>query len=651
MSIVTTEPLLTDHDVYLFNEGTWLDAYKKLGAHPRTVDGVTGTNVAVWAPSAERVGVVGDFNGWERGRTPLTPRGASGIWEAFVPEMKDGAVYKYAIDSRYLGYRTERADPYAFWAELRPGTASVVYDIGGYGWGDREWMRRRARADMLAQPMAIYEVHAGSWRRRADNTFLGYRELAHALVDYVKERSFTHIELLPINEHPFDGSWGYQATGYFAPTSRFGTPHDFMYFVDHCHQNGIGVILDWVPGHFAKEGYSLGYFDGTHLYEHADPRQGEHLTWGTYIFNYGRHEVQTFLLSNAHYWFQEYHLDGMRVDAVAAMLYLDYDREQGAWIPNKYGGRENLEAIDFLRRFNGVVHERHHGVVTCAEESTAWPGITRPAAEGGLGFDFKWNMGWMHDTLAYVERDPIYRTYHQNEITFSFTYAFSEHYILPLSHDEVVHLKKSLIEKMPGDDWQRFATLRALYGFMYGHPGKKLLFMGDEFAQWREWAYQYSLDWHLLDGDHGLRHRQIQQYVTRLNQLYAAEPALHQLDAVPEGFAWIDGSDAQNSVVAVLRRGKKEKETIAMVANWTPLVRHNYRIGVPLPGRWAELLNSDDAACGGSGVTNSQGLATEAVPSHGYDDSLVLTLPPLAVLWLKPEATQRRRKKTRAAGV
>ncbi|GAC1432292.1 MAG: 1,4-alpha-glucan branching protein GlgB [Chloroflexota bacterium] len=637
MSAAAISPLLTDDDIYLFNEGTWLDAYKKMGAHPRTVDGIQGTNVAVWAPGAERVSVIADFNYWVHGSTPLTPRGGSGLWEAFVPELQPGAAYKYAIDSRYLGYRTERADPYAVYAELRPGTASVVFGIDGYAWQDNAWMGRRATADHRARPMAIYEVHAGSWRRGADNTFLSYRDLAHDLVAYVKERGFTHIELLPLNEHPFDGSWGYQATGYYAPTSRFGTPHDLMYFVDHCHQNGIGVILDWVPGHFAKEGYSLGYFDGTHLYEHSDVRQGEHLTWGTYIFNYGRHEVQSFLLSNAHYWFQEYHIDGMRVDAVASMLYLDYDREEGGWVPNQYGGRENLDAVRFLQRFNDVVHQHHPGAMTCAEESTAWPGITRPSAWGGLGFDLKWNMGWMHDTLDYVTRDPLYRMYHQNEITFSFTYAFSEHYILPLSHDEVVHGKRSLIAKMPGDDWQRFATLRALYTYMYGHPGKKLLFMGSEFAQWREWTSDYSLDWHLLEGSEGLRHRQLQAYVTRINHLYSQETALHQLDAVPEGFAWIDGSDAQSSVVAVLRKGMGEREMIAMVANWTPVVRYGYRIGVPLPGRWVELVNSDDLAYGGSGVLNSGGIEADHSPLDGYNYSLTLTLPPLAVLWLKPE--------------
>jgi len=634
------QPLLTDNDLYLFNEGAWLDSYKKLGAHPRTVDGVQGVNVAVWAPSAARVSVIGDFNEWEHGATPLYSRGVSGVWEAFVPGMKDGDLYKYAVDSRYGDYRSERTDPYAFYAEVRPGTASVVSGLEGYTWGDEAWMRQRAEGDVLSRPMAIYEVHMGSWRRGEGDRFLTYRELAHELVAYVKEHGFTHIELLPITEHPFDGSWGYQVTGYFAPTSRFGSPHDFMYFVDHCHAHGIGVILDWAPGHFSKNDYSLGFFDGTHLYEHADPRQGEHLTWGTYIFNFGRREVLTFLLSSAHYWFEEYHLDGMRVDAVAAMLYLDYDRLPGGWIANRYGGRENLEVVDFLRRFNDTVHARHPGIVTCAEESTAWPGITKPSHDGGLGFDFKWNMGWMHDVLAYVACDPLYRKYHQNEVTFSFTYAFSEHYVLPLSHDEVVHLKRSLVEKMPGDDWQRFATLRALYAFMYGHPGKKLLFMGAEFAQRREWTEQYSLDWNLLDGPAAQPHKEMQDFVTTLNALYATERALFELDASPAGFAWIDGSDAAYSVVAVLRRGKDEQETLAIVANWTPLPRYGYRIGVPLAGQWVEVLNSDEARFGGSGVTNSQGLMTDEAPLDGYNHALTLTLPPLSVLWLKPRQRQ-----------
>jgi 1,4-alpha-glucan branching enzyme len=633
--------LFSEEDLYLFSEGTWLDAYEKLGARRREVDGVAGTNVAVWAPEAEAVSVVGDFNEWRPDQAPLARRGPNGVWEAFLPDLPEGGLYKYHIRSRYNGYEVDKADPYAVYAELRPGTASVVYDLGGYKWRDNTWRAARAKGSPLDRPVSVYEVHLGSWRRGEDDRFLTYRELAHTLVDYVVAHGFTHIELLPITEHPFDGSWGYQTTGYFAPTSRFGTPHDFMYLVDHCHRNGVGVLLDWVPGHFAKEGFGLGYFDGTHLYEHADPRQGEHITWGTYIFNYSRGEVLSFLLSNAHYWLREYHLDGMRVDAVAAMLYLDYDRDDGAWVANRYGGRENLEAVSFLQRFNDIVHTRHQGVLTAAEESTTWPGITRPTAEGGLGFDLKWNMGWMHDTLAYVERDPIYRPYHHNEITFSFTYAFDERYILPLSHDEVVHLKHSLIEKMPGDDRQRFATLRALYAFMYGHPGKKLLFMGGEFAQWHEWAHQYSLDWHLLEGATGLRHRQMSDFVTRINGLYRGEKALYERDLSAEGFAWIDGSDTAHSVVAILRRGLKRDDAIAVVVNWQPVTREGYQIGVPSAGPWAELLNSDATAYGGSGAGNPTPLKAEKKALDGYDYTLTLTLPPLSVLWLKPMTPKR----------
>ena len=639
---MTVPSLFSEQDLYLFAEGTWLGAYEKMGAHPRVADGVQGTNVAVWAPEAESVSLVGDVNDWQPGAAPLQRRGSGGVWEAFVPGLGPGGLYKYHLTSRYNGYTAAKADPYAFAAEVRPNTASIVYDLAGYQWGDAAWLAERASGDPFARPISVYEVHAGSWRRGADGGFLGYRELAHQLVDYVKEQGFTHIELLPVTEHPFDQSFGYQTTGYYAVTSRYGSPHDFMYFVDHCHRHGIGVFLDWVPSHFAKEGHGLGFFDGTHLYEHADPRLGEHLGWGTFIFNYSRHEVLTFLLANAHFWLQEYHVDGFRVDAVASMLYLDYDREDGAWVPNRYGGRENLEAIEFLRRFNTMVHERHPGVLTSAEESTAWPGVTHPIAEGGLGFDLKWNMGWMHDTLQYVERDPIYRTHHQNEITFSFTYAFSERYILPLSHDEVIHLKHSLLNKMPGDEWRRFATLRALYAFMYGHPGKKLLFMGGEFAQQREWAYAEALEWYLLEGAGGRRHRQVQQFVAALNRLYGAEAALHLLDTRPEGFAWIDGSDYQHSVVAVLRKGAKARDCIAMVANWTPLPREGYQIGVPLAGRWVELLNSDDAAWGGSGAGNPDGLRATKQPLHGYTHTLTLTLPPLGVLWLKPAPPKSR---------
>ena len=642
--------LFSEEDLFLFAEGTWLGAYEKMGAHPRTVGGEHGATFAVWAPSARAVSVIGDFNGWQPGRTPLRPRGSGGVWETFVPGLEAGALYKYAMESGLSGQVTLKADPYAVHAEARPGAASILYDLSGYEWGDAEWMAARERdgsgdgalAPALARPMSVYELHAGSWRRGEGGRFLTYRELAHQLVDYVIAHGFTHVELLPITEHPFDQSFGYQTTGYYAPTSRFGTPHDFMYFVDHCHRHGVGVLVDWVPAHFAKEGHGLGLFDGTHVYEHADPRKGEHLGWGTYVFNYGRHEVLTFLLANAHYWLKEYHVDGFRVDAVASMLYLDYDRPAGAWAPNRLGGRENLEAVEFLRRFNDVAHERttYKGAVTCAEESTTWPGVTVPTAAGGLGFDLKWNMGWMNDTLRYIARDPIYRAAHHNEVTFSYTYVFSERYILALSHDEVIHLKHSLLNKIPGDAWQRFATLRAYYGAMFAHPGKKLLFMGGEFAQQREWAYAEELQWSLLRGESGLPHRQMQEFVTRLNSLYASEAALWQYDLEPQGFAWIDGSDAAHSVVATLRRGGDARDTIAVVSNWTPAPRPDYRIGAPAAGRWVELLNSDDARYGGSGVGNSGGLTAATEPLDGYPYSLILTLPPLSTLYLKPAAAQ-----------
>ena len=638
---MTVPSLLSQDDLFLLAEGTWLQAYDKMGAHPRVVDGVQGTNFAVWAPEAESVSVVGDFNVWQPGQSPMSRRGFGGVWETFIPGVSAGDLYKFHISSRFRGHEVYKADPYAFAAEVRPATASIVYDLSGYEWGDREWMAERARIDQFARPLTIYEVHAGSWRRGADGRFLSFRELAHELVDYVNEQGFSHIELLPITEHPFDVSWGYQTTGYFAATSRFGSPHDFMYFVDHCHRHGVGVFLDWVPSHFAKEGHGLGYFDGTHLYEHADQRLGEHIGWGTFIFNYLRHEVLTFLLANANFWLREYHVDGLRVDAVASMLYLDYGRENGAWVPNRLGGHENLEAIEFLRRFNDMVHARHPGALTSAEESTAWPGVTHPTSAGGLGFDFKWNMGWMHDTLEYLSLDPIYRKYHQYQITFSFSYAFSERYVLPLSHDEVVHLKRSLLNKMPGDDWQRFATLRALFAHMYGHPGKKLLFMGGEFGQQREWAFAEALEWHLLANGADPRHRQLQQYVAGLNRLYAGEPALHERDTVEDGFAWIDGSDVENSVVAYLRRGSDPNDLIAIVCNWTPVPRANYPIGLPLRGRWTELLNSDDAAYGGSGVGNPKGVSAVKKALDGFEYSVRLTLPPLGVLWLKPEAQNR----------
>ena len=633
----------SEEDLYLFAEGTWLDAYAKLGAHVRTVGDLKGVQFATWAPGASSVSVIGPFNEWQADRIVMSPRGEGGVWEAFVPGLATGELYKYVLTSRYTGEKMVKADPYAFFAEVRPHTASIVYDLAGYAWNDEAWLVNRASVNPLDRPFAVYEVHAGSWRRGEGGRLLTYRELAHQLVDYVRAHGFTHIELMPITEHPFDVSWGYQTTGYYAPTSRFGAPHDFMYFVDYCHQHDIGVLIDWTPSHFAKEGHGLGLFDGTHLYEHADPRQGEHLGWGAYVFNYGQHEVMTFLLSNAHYWLKEYHVDGFRVDAVAAMLHLDYDRPHGAWEPNKYGGPENLEAVEFVRRFNTLVHTTHQGVVTCAEESTTWPHVTRPIAEGGLGFDLKWNMGWMNDTLAYLRRDPLHRSSHHNEITFSYTYAFSERYILPLSHDEVVHLKRSLLNKAPGDERQRFATLRALYAMMYAHPGKKLLFMGGEFAQAREWAYAGELEWYLLQGERGQAHRQMQEFVTRLNTLYRSEPALYQLDDDPRGFAWIDGSDTDQSVVATLRRGDDADNMIAVVCNWTPLPRADYRIGIPSADRWTEVLNSDDTRYGGFGLGNREGVRPLRVPLDGYLYSLSLTLPPLSVIWLKPTPAKRRR--------
>ena len=626
---------INDVDLYLFGEGTHQRPWEMLGAHPREVEGVRGVHFAVWAPNARAVALIGDHNGWDSRRHPMNARGGPGVWELFIPGLGPGALYKFAIRTAD-GQEVHKSDPYAVAAELRPATASIVADLSGYGWGDAEWMATRAARQAGDRPVSVYEVHLGSWRRSPEggDRMLTYRELADQLVSYAVDMGYTHLELLPITEHPFDQSFGYQTTGYYAPTSRFGSPHDFMYFVDRCHQAGLGVLLDWVPSHFAREGHGLGIFDGAHLYEHADPRQGES-AWGSYVFNLARHEVRAFLVGSALFWCDLYHLDGFRVDAVASMLYLDFGREPGGWAPNQYGGRENLEAIEFLRAFNTVLHEVHPGVLTCAEESTAWPGITHQVAEGGLGFDIKWNMGWMNDMLDYVERDPIYRSHHQNGLTFSFHYAFSEHYILPLSHDEVIHLKKALLAKMPGDTWQRLANLRLLYGYMYAHPGKKLLFMGGEFGQWNEWAYHRSLDWHLLQYDD---HRQLQAYVRAVNGLYSGQPSLHEGDFSPAGFRWIDGGDAAHSVVAFLRYAAAPDDMTAVVANFTPLVRHRYRVGVPRPGRYVEVFNSDATEFGGSGVVNTQPLLAEETPSTGHPYSLTLTLPPLAILYLRPTA-------------
>jgi 1,4-alpha-glucan branching enzyme len=626
-------PLLTDQDLYLFNEGSHTSLYNRLGAHPRTVDGVAGTHFAVWAPSAEQVFVMGDFNDWAPTDQPLQLRGASGIWEGFLPGVGAGAHYKYHIRSRYHGYRVDKADPFAFFSEVPPQTASIVWPLD-YAWQDEKWMAQRQAANRLAAPMAIYELHLGSWMHVPEekNRSLTYRELAPKLTEYVQRLGFTHVEFLPLTEHPFYGSWGYQSTGYFAPTSRYGSPQDLMYLIDYLHQHDIGVILDWVPAHFPSDGHALGYFDGTHLYEHADPQQRIHPDWQSSIFNYGRHEVRSFLLSSALYWLDRYHVDGLRVDAVASMLYLDYSRKPGQWVPNQYGGRENLDAIGFLRRFNAEVYEHFPHVQTFAEESTAWPMVSRPTYLGGLGFGLKWDMGWMHDVLRYLARNPIHRRYHQHELSFRLLYAFSENYVLPLSHDEVVHGKGSLLNKMPGDDWQKIANLRLLLGQQYAQPGKKLLFMGGEFGQWREWNHDGSLDWHLTQY---APHAGVQKWVADLNRMYRSEPGLHSLDCTPAGFEWVDCSDAEHSILSFLRKGPNAADTVLVVCNFTPVPRYDYRIGVPHGGRWKELLNSDAADYGGSGVGNLGGVDAEPVWFHGKPWSLRLTLPPLAMGFFK----------------
>ena len=637
--------IFSDFDLYLFGQGKNYRIYEKMGAHPRIVNDVPGVHFAVWAPNAQAVSVIGDFNGWNRGANPMYVRHHElGIWECFVPGLQVGAKYKYAIYSRYNNYFTEKADPYGFACELRPQTASIVADITQHQWQDELWMQQRAGRQQFSSPISIYEVHLGSWRlvperhqkgAVEEDRFMTYRELAHALASYVKDIGFTHIELLPITEYPYDGSWGYQVTGYYAPTSRYGTPEDFQYFVDYLHQQGIGVFLDWVPSHFPKDGHGLNYFDGTHLYEYADPRKGEHKQWGTLVFDYGRSEVRDFLIANALYWLREYHIDGLRVDAVASMIYLDYMRPQGEWVANRYGGREHLEAIEFLRQLNEAVYAEEPGTVTMAEESTSWPLVSRPTYVGGLGFTFKWNMGWMHDMLEYMELDPIYRRYHHNYITFSLMYAYSENFILPLSHDEVVHLKKSLLSKMPGDLWQKFANLRAFYGYMWGHPGKKLLFMGGEFGQWHEWNYKESLDWHLLAPPSDPHHAQLRNFVGDLNALYQQEPAFSELDIEPAGFIWIDPHDSDNSVVSFMRRSKDEDDTLVFVCNFTPVLRYGYRLGVPNPGEYYELINSDATQYGGSGVVNTQPMPSGPIYWQSCPHSILLTLPPLATVILK----------------
>jgi 1,4-alpha-glucan branching enzyme len=624
---------LTDFDLHLFHEGMHLKLYEKFGAHSATADGVEGTHFAVWAPNARAVSVVGDFNDWQPGTHRLESLGSSGVWEAFVPDVGAGALYKYAMESALHGYRTERADPIGFGAEIRPRTASRVCELDRYAWGDGAWMAGRAAAHRLDAPLSIYEVHLGSWRRVPEegNRWLTYEELAARLVPYVVEMGYTHVELLPVMEHPFDGSWGYQTVGYYAPTSRFGPPEGLMALIDAFHRAGVGVLLDWVPAHFPRDGHGLGYFDGTHLYEHADPRQGEHPDWGSLIFNYGRNEVRNFLLSNALFWLDRYHMDGLRIDAVASMLYLDYSRTEGDWIPNRYGGRENLEAIDFIRLLNEKVYGHHADTVTVAEESTAWPAVSRPTYLGGLGFGFKWDMGWMHDSLDYMARDPIFRRYHHEQLTFRMLYAFTENFVLPLSHDEVVHGKGSLIGKMPGDDWQKFANLRLLHGWMYAQPGKKLLFMGGEFAQWREWSHDHSLDWHLLGEP---AHAGMQHLVRDLNALYRREPAMHELDFDPAGFEWVDCNDAEQGVLHLLRKGRSGSRTLLVSMNFTPAPRHAYRVGVPAPGTWRELLNTDATIYGGSGLGNGGAVDAQPVPWHGREHSVELLLPPLAMVVL-----------------
>jgi 1,4-alpha-glucan branching enzyme len=625
---------MTDHDVYLFKEGSHLRLYQRLGSHPGESGGVAGCWFGVWAPNAAAVSVIGDFNGWDRASHPLQVRvDGSGVWEGFVAGAEHGHCYKYSIESRQSGAILEKGDPFAFAWEEPPRTASRIWSTG-HDWKDAQWMARRKAANALDAPFSIYEVHLGSWMRpRGDPAgYLNYREMAVQLAQYAVRMGFTHVELMPVTEHPFYGSWGYQTTGYFAPTARYGTPEDFMAFVDHLHQHGIGVILDWVPSHFPGDAHGLATFDGTALYEHADPRQGFHPEWQSYIFNYGRNEVRAFLASSAMYWLDRYHVDGIRVDAVASMLYLDYGRKAGEWIPNEHGGHENLAAVSFLRDLNAAIYREYPDVQVIAEESTAWPGVSRPVYTGGLGFGMKWNMGWMHDTLAFFAEDPVNRKYHQGQLTFSLWYAFTENFLLSLSHDEVVYGKRSLLEKMPGDDWQKFANLRLLFGYMWAHPGKKLLFMGDEIGQRSEWAHDGALDWGALGDRH---HETLQRWVEDLNRTYREHPALHQLDFSADGFEWIDASDTSQNVLAFLRKARDPRESIAVVCNCTPVPRHNYAIGVPSGGRWVELLNSDATTYGGSGQGNMGAVEAAPVPAHGRMHSLSLTLPPLSVLFFK----------------
>ncbi len=633
LSSETNVSLLTADDFYLFNEGSHYRMYEKMGAHLVHAEGQVGTCFSVWAPNAREVSVVGSFNDWNPRKHPLHSRGDSGIWEGYVLGVDKGALYKFHIVSNHRGYTVDKADPIGILHEAPPRTASVVWDLS-YDWNDAEWMRNRGGRNSLHAPISIYEVHLGSWTRNFDegNRFLTYRELGPRLAEYVRRMEFTNVEFLPVMEHPFYASWGYQTTGYFAPTARFGTPQDFMYLIDYLHQQGIGVILDWVPSHFPSDQHGLAYFDGTHLYEHADTRKGFHPDWKTYIFNYGRNEVRSFLMSSAMFWLDKYHADGLRVDAVASMLYLDYSRNPGEWLPNQYGGRENLEAIDFLRRLNEEAYKEHPDIQTVAEESTAWPSVSRPTHLGGLGFGLKWDMGWMHDTLSYFAHDPIHRPYHHSQLTFRMLYSFHENFVLPLSHDEVVHGKGSLIGKMPGDEWQKFANLRLLFGYMYAQPGKKLMFMGGEFGQVREWAHDSALEWWITQFP---VHRGMQNWVEQLNRLYRGEPALHQLDTDPAGFEWVDCNDGAASVVSLLRKSRNDRDTILIVCNFTPVPRVGYRVGVPTGGYWRELLNSDGKEYAGSGMGNMGGAQAQDSPVHGRPFSLNLTLPPLAALFFK----------------
>jgi len=633
--------LLTEHDIYLFKQGRHFRLYDKLGAHVQAAEGVAGVHFAVWAPNARRVAVIGDFNGWRAEAHPLFPRqDDSGIWEGFIPGVSHGARYKYHLTSQHGNYQVEKTDPFAHHTEVPPRTASVVWDLD-YRWNDQAWMQERGRANALNAPQSIYEAHLGSWRRVPEegNRSLSYREHASQLADYVHDMGFTHVELLPVTEHPFYGSWGYQTTGYFAPTARYGTPQDFMHLVDRLHQSGVGVILDWVPSHFPTDEHGLVYFDGTYLFEHADPKRGYHPEWNSSIFNYGRHEVRSILISSALFWLEKYHVDGLRVDAVASMLYLDYARQKGEWIPNEYGGKENIAAIQFLRDMNEAVYRDHPGTQTIAEESTAWPMVSRPTYLGGLGFGMKWNMGWMHDTLDYFSHDPIHRKYHHDQLTFSIMYAFHENFVLPFSHDEVVHGKSSLLGKMPGDDWQKFSNLRLMLGYMYGHPGKKLLFMGSEFGQWREWNHDRSLDWHLLEH---APHQGIQRWMKDLNHLYRSEPALFARDFDANGFEWADLHDWEHSIISFLRKGESSDDLMLVVCNFTPMPHTNYRVGVPRGGRWAEVLNSDATLYGGSGQGNLGGVEAAPVPVHGRYHSISLTVPPLGVLFLKATGSSNK---------